>query len=574
MVPVRVAVAVRRPAYDQQQLPLDVFDGHATAPASAEDRGAIFTRREVVEFMLDLVGYTPDRPLAELRLLEPSVGRGDFLLPAVDRLLTSWRASGRSDAPALCPALRGVEINAESIQEVRRALLVRLASHGLAADDAELLADAWLVQGDFLLEPFAARFHVVVGNPPYVRQERIPDALLTVYRSRFPTIYDRADLYVPFIERSLTLLEPGGHLGFICPDRWMKNRYGGPLRQLVAEQYHLTTYVDMVDTPAFQAEVIAYPAIIVIAYEQGDETRIAHRPPIEAAGLARLARQLTGADPANPAQVQAIRGVTSGAEPWILSADTRLALVRRLEAAFPTIEEAGCTVGIGVATGADKAFIGPFEALDVEPDRKLPLATTRDIQSGAVVWGGLGVINPFADDGSLVALGAYPRLRTYLEAHRTVIAGRHVAKQAPTRWYRTIDRITSGLAAQPKLLIPDIKGVAHIVYEPGRLYPHHNLYYIISDGWDLHALQAVLRAGIAHLFVAAYATRMRGGYMRFQAQYLRRIRVPHWHTVPAPLQAARISAGERGDQAAGISLVAQLYGLSETEQSALGATQT
>ena len=52
------------------------------------ERGAIFTRREVVEFILDLVGYTSDRPLMDRRLLEPSFGEGDFLLPAVARIVS------------------------------------------------------------------------------------------------------------------------------------------------------------------------------------------------------------------------------------------------------------------------------------------------------------------------------------------------------------------------------------------------------------------------------------------------------------------------------------------------------
>ena len=97
----------------------------------------------------------------------------------------------------------------------------------------------------------------MVGNPPYVRQERVPEPLLAEYRRRFATLFDRADLYVPFLEKSLDSLEPGGVLAFICSDRWMKNRYGGPLRALVARQFHLRYYVDMVDTPAFHSEVIA-----------------------------------------------------------------------------------------------------------------------------------------------------------------------------------------------------------------------------------------------------------------------------------------------------------------------------
>lgn len=173
--------------------------------------------------------------------------------------------------------------------------------------------------------------------------------------------------------------------------------------------------------------------------------------------------------------------VTNGSEPWLLGSSDQMALIRRLENQFPTLEEVGCKVGIGVATGADKAYIGDFEALDVEPDCKLPLVTTKDIVSGEVQWHGQGVINPFSDDGGLVELQNYPRLRRYLEGRREVIAGRHCAQKSPNNWYRTIDRITPALASRPKLLIPDIKGEAHIVFEGGELYPHHNLYYVTSD---------------------------------------------------------------------------------------------
>lgn len=59
----------------------------------AETRGAIFTRPEIVDFILDLAGYTTDQPFHQKRLLEPSFGEGDFLLPAIDRLLTASAGS-------------------------------------------------------------------------------------------------------------------------------------------------------------------------------------------------------------------------------------------------------------------------------------------------------------------------------------------------------------------------------------------------------------------------------------------------------------------------------------------------
>jgi hypothetical protein len=353
----------------------------------------------------------------------------------------------------------------------------------------------------------------------------------------------------------------------------MKNRYGGPLRALVAGEFRLKVHVDMTDTPAFHSDVIAYPAITVITRERSGPTRIAYRPEINSARLSELATQLT-ADRLSTGfeAVRELAGVAAGSEPWVLAPSHQLSVVRRLEHKFPTLEEVGCKVGIGVATGADHAFIGPFEELDVENDRKQPLVMTRDIQNGIVEWRGFGVINPFAESGGLVDLNEYPRLKRYLEARKDIISRRHCAQKIPANWYRTIDRITPSLTKRPKLLVPDIKGQAHIVYEEGRLYPHHNLYFITADKWDLRALQAVLLSDISSLFVSAYSTRMRGGFLRFQAQYLRRIRIPHWSDVSTQARLELIDAAKQGDLAACNRAAFALYGVSEDEQAALRST--
>ncbi|PZX35809.1 TaqI restriction endonuclease, partial [Roseinatronobacter thiooxidans] len=234
-------------------------------------------------------------------------------------------------------------------------------------------------------------------------------------------------------------------------------------------------------------------------------------------------------------------------------------------AKFPKLEAVGCKVGIGVATGADKAFIGDFEALDVEPSRKLPLVMTGDIRTGEIQWQGKGVINPFDDDNELVRLEEYPRMAQYLEERRDVIAGRRVATKAPANWYRTIDRIHPEITAREKLLIPDIKGDAVIVYEPGGLYPHHNIYFITSNIWDIRALQTVLKSGIARLFVSLYSIKMRGGSLRFQSQYLRRICLPSWETVSDELRTTLRILSETDNREARNAAVAELYGLSSAD---------
>jgi hypothetical protein len=80
----------------------------------------------------------------------------------------------------------------------------------------------------------------------------------------------------------------------------------------------------------------------------------------------------------------------------------------------------------------------------------------------------------------------------------------------------------------------------------------------------------VLLSGVARLFVATYSTKMRGGYFRFQAQYLRRIRIPYWRDVPETLRRELIEAAKSRDLQACSRAAFRLYGLNRNERSALG----
>jgi len=537
------------------------------------ERGAVFTRPDVVAAILDLSGYSATQPLHRMRLLEPSFGGGEFLLAAVDRLLAAYRHAGGKLADAgreLVDAIRAVELHRDSFETTTAHLRARLIAQGVTPADAGELCRHWLLCDDFLLCGLSGEFDFVVGNPPYVRQERIPEALLREYRARFRTMFDRADIYIAFYERALDLLAPGGRLGFICANRWLKNKYGGPLRAKIVRGFALQHYIDMEGIDAFHSEVIAYPAITVIARpthttNPAASTRVA-RPGVitDEHSLPQLVAAMLAAH-ADTTIVGEISLAGSNEAPWLLDDLTRLDLVRRLEQQFPTLEQVGCKVGIGVATGCDRVYIGELEALPVEASRKLPLVMARDLVDGQIRWGGKGVVNPFQAEGRVVDLADYPQLSAYLHQHYEAVAGRHVATKNGDAWYRTIDRIYPELQQQPKLLVPDIKGEATFVLDEGHYYPHHNLYFVTSTQWDLRALQAVLRSSVTVLLVATYCTRMSGGFLRFQAQYLRRIRIPRWQDVPHALRDELTQVACAKDQRLIDEPVFRLYGLSAND---------
>ena len=169
------------------------------------------------------------------------------------------------------------------------------------------------------------------------------------------------------------------------------------------------------------------------------------------------------------------------------------------------------------------------------------------------------------DTTQLIDLRKFPKARSYFQRFRSRLEGRNVAKRDQERWYRTIDRVYPDLQRLPKLLIPDIKADNLIVLEPGKLYPHHNLYYVASDEWDLRALRTILRSAVGKFFVWMYGVKMRGDFLRFQAQYLRRICIPRFETVRKRAINKLLAVDASTDQDEIDNVAAQVYGLTDAD---------
>jgi hypothetical protein len=393
---------------------------------------------------------------------------------------------------------------------------------------AEALAEHWIIHTDFLLSGWSERFDFVVGNPPYVRIEDLPATILQRYRSLYQTCADRADLYVAFFEKGLRLLAPGGCLAYICANRFAKNLYGRRLRELIAQHYRVRYYLNLEHTQPFANEVSAYPCITVIDGERGGPTMAATLEDIEPATLAALQPDLAGGSP--DSKLVRFREWYQDGAPWIATQRDSFDRLTSLANRFPCLEDSAAetTVGIGVATGADDIYVRFGKSPDIEASCQLPLVMAADISPAKIEWSGHYLIDPFDDESAtgLRDLGAFPGLAAYFENHRDHLLKRHVAKKRPHAWYRTIDRVTHTLTAKPKLVLPDIQQGGVVGFDAGAYYPHHNVYWITSAGWNLPALQALLRSTLVLEQIRAHSVQMRGGSLRYQAQVLRKLRIP------------------------------------------------
>ena len=533
---------------------------------AASAHGEVFTQGWVVDFILDLLDYRPERDLTALRLVEPACGGGAFLEAIARRVSVSCRQHGHDLAEAL-GAVRAFDLLERNVTAARDRVTTALIRDGWEAKVARRVATGWIRQGDYLLDDLHdGPVDLVVGNPPYIRLEDVPEHRMRDYRQACPTMVGRADLYVGFFETALATLRPGGRVGFICADRWMRNQLGRALRHLITRRYAVDVVVGMHDVDAFDTQVLAYPAVTIIRNGPQQQTVAAKTDrDFTAASAQRL-----GAWIASEA-TEALTGVGfdaarlphwfTGDDLWPTASPARLRMLEDLADRFIALGDpaSGVRVGIGVATGADAVFITATGA-PVEDDRLLPLAMVRDTSTGRLRWPGHHLINPWDGEGNLVDLARYPKLAAHFDRHETLLRNRHVGRRQPHRWYRTIDKVEAKLTAAPKLLFADLKLTSEPVLDPGGYYPHHNRYFLTSPVWDLQVLGGLLLSKVAEAFIDAYAVKMSGGTLRFQAQYLRRIRVPRPDTISESDQHALAEAFDHRDAAAATAAALRVYG--------------
>ena len=169
--------------------------------------------------------------------------------------------------------LYGVDINAEAVESGRKLnkLADKIKVGNSLIDDRTVAEDAFVWEEEFP-EVFTPRhsgpdpesqaggFDVVIGNPPYVRQERLTVEMKEYCSRTYETYHNSADLYIPFVEKGMELLAEKGKFSFIFPNKWLKAKYGKLLRVWLKNK-GLDEIIDFGDLQIFEGAT-TYPLIL------------------------------------------------------------------------------------------------------------------------------------------------------------------------------------------------------------------------------------------------------------------------------------------------------------------------
>jgi type II restriction/modification system DNA methylase subunit YeeA len=190
------------------------------------------------------------------------------------------------------------------------------------------------------------KFDVVIGNPPYVRQEALGE-FKSYFKSHYQVYHGVADLYSYFIERGVSLLKDGGIFSYIVANKWLRANYGEPLRRWLKEQC-IEEIIDFGDLPVFKTAT-TYPCILRITNKQPNNGfMVTQVKTLEFTSLGDYVKD----------HQYNVSPSTLDEKGWSLADERTSALFAKIKAmGVPLKEYVGGKIYYGIKTGLNEAFV-------------------------------------------------------------------------------------------------------------------------------------------------------------------------------------------------------------------------
>ncbi len=180
----------------------------------------------------------------------------------------------------------GVDLNEESVEITKLSLFLKVCKKDLPLpnlDDNIKCGNSLIDDPKFTDKPFNWEeqfsyifkendgFDIVIGNPPYVRQEKFKE-IKPYLKDNYRVYTGMADLYVYFFERGIKILKEKGMFSFICANKFTKTKNDKPLRKFILE-YQLLKYTDYTGKEVFE-DVTTNPAVVIIKKDYLEDNNI------------------------------------------------------------------------------------------------------------------------------------------------------------------------------------------------------------------------------------------------------------------------------------------------------------
>lgn len=359
-------------------------------------QGVYYTPTYIVEYIVrNTLGEMLSQKnvdLEKLRVLDISCGSGSFLIKTFDVLDEYYQETNLNQTKLdletevlfkrkvllLKDHIFGVDLDGQAVEIAQLNLLLKIAekSHRLPLLQENIkrgnslvdnhLAGEWAFDWNQQFKEIMKEggFNVVIGNPPYVRQEE-----LGVFKPYFEANYDSykgtADLLVYFFEKGISLLKDKGYFGFIASNKFMRSDYGVNLRKYILKHCSIEKIVDFGELPVFE-EASTFPCIFI--FRKGTPTK--NHKFLFCSVKTLDFKDLSGYVAKYGLEVDQS---SLGGDTWSISEKDSQSIIRKIETQGVALKKYTHEPLRGILTGFNEAFV-----IDEETKNRLILADPKN----------------------------------------------------------------------------------------------------------------------------------------------------------------------------------------------------
>lgn len=502
--------------------------------------------------------YAWQEKLREIKVVDPACGSGAFLVAAFDCLyseyekvneriaeLTGQRGILDLNKEILNNNIYGVDINDESIEITKLSIWLKTAERGkhLESLDSNFLSgnslgfdiptpDSSFVWKEHFKDIFdKGGFDVVLGNPPYVRQELFGD-LKSWLEGRYEVYHGVLDLYGYFFELGVRLLSEGGRMAYISNSTFFKTNSSIKLRKYLSTQASIEKIVDFGDLQVFEG-VTTYPAIVVLQKRQPQINNRVEILPLKGCLPENILMEFErNKDVMDHRQL--------GHSGWQLESKEKFELKQKLTRNCRELRDVYGSPYRGLLTGFNDAFV-----IDLKTKNEI---IAKDPKSNEI-------IKPFLEGKDLKKWRAEPRdifviftrrgididqyfgVKEYLERYKDRLqpktknwdtenkgkkwTGR---KSGPYKWYEIQDTVAYHLEFEkPKIQYGHFSPESLFHYNTSGSYSNDKTYIIPTNDLFLYGL---LNSSVYWYLIKSICPFVRGGFYEVRAQYIEKLPIP------------------------------------------------
>lgn len=479
--------------------------------------------------------------LLEITICDPACGSGAFLNQALDFLINEHRAIDELQASLLGGGLvfpdientileqniYGVDLNEESVEIAKLSLWLRTAQPRRKLNDlnnnikcGNSLIDNKAVAGDKAFswekefpEVFAkGGFDVVIGNPPYVRQELMKEYSETL--KKYEVYSGKGDLYTYFYELGFKILRANGVLSFISSGKFFEASYGVSLCSFLTKNFKIVEVINFDDLEVFEG-ISAYPLIftgIKTAVPDDYEFDYCFVPDHVTSSISEVVANFP---------FSSIHKIDFINNEYKFFSRTETRLLNKLNHDSIYLKDLNCLPLVGVKTGFNEGFM-----VDTEERIGKPYVFGKNLKRYLTPISETNIIFPYKrKDGQYILSNEdeLGRSKELLLPNRNQLEKRAIIKDGIVNgtkvWYE-YQQINKKLDFDSEYIVyPNVSLGANFTLSSGNVIDMTGFIIPSSDKY----LLALLNSRISQFVMRKTAITRRGGYQEYKVQYLENI---------------------------------------------------